>query len=133
MKISPIAIAAAFATSVLVGFTAPAGAETLTIPLNAVGGSGETGSAVLQQVGPDLKVTVHMRNPVAAEQPIHIHPGSCANSNPQPIEMLGLVVNGHATKTLKNVSLKALRGKNVINVHYSTAKMGTYVSCGAIL
>ena len=133
MKIPPIAIAAAVAISALAGAVASAGAETLTIPLAAVGGSGETGSAVLQQIGPDLKITVHMHHPVAAQQPIHIHPGSCANSNPQPIEMLGLVVNGVASRTLKNVSLKSLRGKNVINVHYSTSKMGTYVSCGPIV
>src|SRR5579875_3956856 len=54
------------------------------VNLKAQNDSGETGTATLVQKGDDVVVTVKMKNAVAPTQPIHIHPGTCANLNPKP-------------------------------------------------
>jgi Cu/Zn superoxide dismutase len=137
MKISPLAIALIIAVACFAGLgnaatAAGTGSHTISITLTAVGGSGETGTAVIAESAGNVQIRVVMNHPVAPVQPIHIHPGTCTNSNPNPAYSLGVLSNGRVTTVLKGVSLHSLLGKYVINVHKSTAEMGTYVSCGAI-
>lgn len=109
------------------------GGPKVTIDMKAQNGSGETGTATLEQKGDDVVVMVKMDNPVASTQPIHIHPGTCANLNPKPKYPLKSLSDGSSTTTLPNMKLSSLEtGDFAINVHKSPDAIGTYVACGDI-
>ncbi len=134
-------IRTAMAAAAIAALALPAYADTmsssmskpLTVALKAQNGSGETGTATLTQAGANLKVVIKIDKPVAAAQPVHIHPGTCAKLNPAPQWALMNIVNGMSTTTLKGVKLATLTaGSFAINVHKSTADLKTYVACGDI-
>ena len=105
----------------------------VTVNLKAQNDSGETGTATLVQKGDDVVVTVKMKNAVAPTQPIHIHPGTCANLNPKPQYPLKNVSDGSSVTTLTGMKLSSLEtGNFAINVHKSPDAISTYVACGDI-
>ncbi len=105
----------------------------VTIDLKPQHNSGESGTAMLEQKGDNVVVTVKMKNPTSASQPIHIHPGTCANLNPKPKYPLKNVVDGKSTTTLSGMKLSELEtGDFAINVHKSAADIKDYVACGDI-
>jgi Cu/Zn superoxide dismutase len=105
----------------------------VTIDLKPQHNSGESGTATLEQKGDNVVVTVKMKNPTSASQPIHIHPGTCANLNPKPKYPLKNVVDGNSTTTLSGMKLSELEtGDFAINVHKSAADIKDYVACGDI-
>jgi hypothetical protein len=107
--------------------------NAVTIDLKPQHSSGESGTATLEQKGDNVVVTVKMKNPTSASQPIHIHPGTCANLNPKPKYPLKNVVNGKSTTTLSGMKLSKLEtGDFAINVHKSAADIKDYVACGNI-
>jgi hypothetical protein len=106
---------------------------SVIVKLAAQNNSGETGTAALTQTGPDVSVSVTMTGAGTVAQPIHIHEGSCAKLNPQPLYPLTTVQNGMSMTTLKNMQLSALQtGGFAINVHKSTTDIPAYVACGDI-
>lgn len=105
----------------------------VTVQLDAQNGSGETGTATLEQHGSDVVVTVKMNDSASPTQPIHIHPGTCAQLNPKPRFPLTNLKDGSSTTTLPNVNLRELQNGNfAINVHKSADDVATYVACGDI-
>ena len=107
--------------------------DHLTIALNAQNDSGETGTATLQQSGPDLLVFVRVKDPVADNQPIHIHEGTCAKLNPKPQYPFPNLTHGRTQIKLKNVTIASLLATpHAINVHRSTTQAAIYVTCGDI-
>lgn len=105
----------------------------VSVPMHAQNGSGQNGTATLQQQGPNLVVTISVTNGSSTPQPAHIHDGPCAHLNPAPEYPLSNVVNGRSTTTLKNVSLAKLEAAPyAINVHKSAAELKVYTSCGDI-
>jgi hypothetical protein len=103
----------------------------LTVAMKALGGSGETGSAVLKDTAKGLVVTIHIKN-AKGPQPAHIHKGSCATLDPKPAYPLHNVVNGMSVTTIPKVTIGELLGKYAINVHKSLTDLPTYVSCGDV-
>ncbi len=103
----------------------------LTVPLKALNGSGETGSAVLRDTKKGLVVTIHIKN-AKGPQPAHIHKGTCAKLDPKPEYPLHNVVNGMSVTTVPGVTILEIVGKSAINVHKSTTDIPTYVSCGDV-
>src|SRR5947199_2179209 len=80
-------------------------------------GSGEDGSAQLTDMGDGTtKVELIMLNaPEGAEQPAHIHKGTCANLDPTPAYPLNNVQDGKST-TIVKVDLDVLtKDKYAIN------------------
>lgn len=117
------------------GYALPVAAATATLTVNlaAQNGSGENGTAVLTQVGADVKVVISIPNGPAGPQPAHIHTGTCAalGGVAYPLQSL---TSGSSTTTIKGVTIDQLvAGKNAINVHKSASDLGTYVSCGSIM
>jgi len=117
------------------GYALPVAAatSTLTVTLAAQNGSGETGTAVLTQVGPDVKVVVSIPKGPAGPQPAHIHTGPCSSLGGvlYPLQSL---TNGSSTTTVKGVTIDQLvAAKDAINVHKSADDLGAYVSCGNIM
>lgn len=124
------------ATLALAGIALGASAATpasVTVKLNALNGSGETGTATLTQLKGGVNVVVALKNAPAAAQPTHIHIGTCGNINKAPEYPLVNTVNGAGTSTVAGVTIKQLlAGKYAINVHKSTMDLATYVACGNI-
>jgi Cu/Zn superoxide dismutase len=127
---------AAFAAGLLLLATAPAMAatSTLTIPISALNGSGETGSAVLTQTADGVQVVVTLKGAPADAQPTHIHAGTCGKINAAPEWPLTSLTDGTSTSVVKGVTIdQMLKTPYAINVHKSTSDLGTYVACGNIV
>ena len=106
---------------------------TVVVPLQAIGGSNQTGSATLTSVGSKTNVVIALNGVTAdAVEPAHIHLGTCAKLDPKPTYPLTSVAGGQSATTL-NVPLSALQtGGFAINVHQSMTNISTYVACGNI-
>ena len=142
MQMGGGAQAGATATPGTTGTTGgPAGTSTsITIPLNEQNGSGQSGSATLTDNNGQLTVVLNLSNGSSVAQPAHIHKGSCANLDPNPLIPLTSVVNGASTTNIDltaNASVKSLSdlmsGQYAINVHKSAAEAKVYVACGDIM
>ena len=105
--------------------------KPMTVNLSAQNASGETGTATLTPQGDKTQVVIKLTGaPSSAEQPAHIHDGSCANLDPKPRVPLQNVVGGTSTTTV-SMKLADIVGKGgAINVHKSAADLKTYVACG---
>jgi Cu/Zn superoxide dismutase len=126
-----IAFAAAFAACCAV--SPAAGPKTITVPMKALHGSGETGMATLTQLANGVKVVVDVKNAPASAQPTHIHAGTCTKLNPAPEYPLTSLVAGKSVTVIPGKKLSDLMGgKYAVNVHKSASDLPTYVSCGAI-
>lgn len=114
--------------------TAAAATSTLTVPMTAQNGSGETGTATLTQNGADMTVVIALKGaPATTLQPVHIHTGTCAKLGDVYKPLLPGVVNGNLTYTVKGLTIdQLLAGTFAINVHESADNIGKYVSCGNI-
>ncbi len=101
------------------------------VPLNAQNGSGETGTATLQDTPDGVVVVLNLTGGNAAgPQPVHIHDGSCAKLGGVKYP-LKTVTAGASSTTVPKVTIALLQsGVYAINVHQSTSAVGTYVACG---
>ncbi len=127
---------AALAAGALLILAAPAGAatSTLTVTMDALNSSGETGTAVLTQTDDGVQVVVTLKGAPAAAQPTHIHAGTCGKINAAPEWPLTSLTNGTSTSVVKGVTIdQMLKTPYAINVHKSTSDLGTYVACGNIV
>ena len=108
-------------------------ANTVTIQLAAENSSGETGTAVLTEVGGKTTVVVAIiGEPGGASQPMHIHDGNCGPNLGGVKYTLTPVANGVST-TMVDVTIAQLKAaKFAINGHKSAAEMSVYVFCGNI-
>jgi hypothetical protein len=106
----------------------------VTVELNAMNNSGETGVATLLPEGKQTKVILDIfSEPTGVVQPAHIHLGTCNKLNKAPKWPLESVKDGRSV-TVVPVSIDTiLRDKTAINVHKSAAEIGVYVSCGNIV
>jgi len=106
--------------------------KPLTIPMKALNGSTENGTASLHDTAKGLVVTINIKN-AKGPQPAHIHKGTCAKLDPKPEEALHNVVNGMSVTTVPGVTIAmVLKTPHAINVHKSLTDIPTYVSCGDI-
>lgn len=106
----------------------------VVIQLGSLSNSGQTGTATLTStIDNKTQVVIELRGePPNAQEPSHIHTGTCKKLNPKPAYLLQNVVGGTSTTTV-NATLASLEtGHFSVNVHESTANIGTYVACGTI-
>jgi hypothetical protein len=106
--------------------------KVVRITLIDENGSGEDGSAQLTDMGDGTtKVELIMLNaPEGAEQPAHIHKGTCTTLDPSPAFPLETVKEGKSTTIVKTTLADLTKEKYAINVHKSAAEASIYVSCG---
>lgn len=110
-----------------------AATNTLTVPMKALNGSNESGTAELTQESNGVQIVVKLKNAPADAQPTHIHIGTCGNINKAPEYALVSVTNGTSTSVVKGITIdQLLKGHYAINVHKSTTDLATYVACGDI-
>jgi hypothetical protein len=108
--------------------------DNISVKLEAMNNSGQTGSATLMPEGDKTKVVILLSNaPAGVAQPAHIHLGRCDNLDKAPKWQLEAVKDGKST-TLVPASLDTiLKDKVAINIHKSAAEAQIYVSCGNII
>ena len=132
---SSLAIAATLLLASMAPASAGSGADSLKpvfVKLSAVGGSGQSGRAILRQLGPQVVVsaTVANESPYALE-PSHIHKGSCGSNGPI-LRPLGDVTRGNlGTTVVAGYTIAQLHAMHAsIAIHKSASAMGVVVSCG---
>ncbi len=136
VKLFAIVVVAAALLAVPMFAFASAPAQTsgpLTVTLNTLNNSGQTGTATLTDAGNgQTKVDVTINGePTGADEPMHIHNGSCTNLGSIKYP-LNDVIDGKSSTTI-NASLDSLQTGNLaINGHKSKTDMTTYIFCGEI-
>ena len=106
--------------------------------LSAVGSSNVTGSASAQSVGVGTGVRISSRGAQSgAHHPWHVHRGKCGDNGPivgdpgaYPALHVGTDGNASAAATIDAALVEETAYS--VNVHRSTADMGTVISCGAL-
>jgi hypothetical protein len=109
-------------------------ADSASAKLAPQNNSGESGTATLTKAGDkQTKVVLDVKGaPSGAQQPVHIHKGTCDKLDPKPAYPLSPLVNGKSETTV-NASLDSLEnGGYSINGHKSAQEASTYVFCGKI-
>ena len=103
--------------------------------MSAQNGSGEDGTATLTQTPDGVQSSLsrsrtHPRGPAGA----HSRRNLRQPQSRRPQYLLTSLANGTSTTVVKGVTLdqQLTSGTFAINVHKSTADLGTYVSCGDI-
>lgn len=110
----------------------PSGKE-LTITLNPVAESTESGTAILKEEGGKTMVTLSLNNaPAGVKQPAHIHMGGCPRVGEVKYP-LTFPMGGQSETTLE-ITLDQLKSELplAINVHKSVPEAKVYVACGDI-
>lgn len=107
--------------------------ESLSVEMSDYSGSGQTGTAVLTDLGNgQTKVTLEMVGYDTDEpQPAHIHSGPCPKIGPV-IYPLTAVMNGTSETVIEKPLEEILKSAEEldINVHESVANIQNYTSCG---
>jgi hypothetical protein len=122
---------AALVLSCFAAFVAVARAADapVRIPIDAMGGSGESGVAILTPQGAKTLVELQMKGGSGDPQPAHFHLGTCEKYAPRPLYPLRSVVKGDSVTTLDVPIDKLVAGDLVINVHKSFDDIATVASC----
>jgi Cu/Zn superoxide dismutase len=131
---------AVLAATLVVGATAqsPAPAPARKMPtqihLVAQNASGETGTATLYDGARGLIVKLRTSGGGDADQPAHIHKGTCEKLDPKPAYPLKAVHDGQSETTVEGVTIAQLqKSPYAINVHKSAKEAAIYVSCGNLV
>lgn len=108
--------------------------DVISVTLDALNDSGQSGSATLIPEGKQTRVAIELSNaPSGVAQPAHIHLGRCDNLDKAPKYPLEAVKGGRSVTVLP-VSLDTiLKERSAINIHKSAAEVQTYVACGNIV
>lgn len=108
--------------------------KRMTVVLEEQNESGESGTAVLEEIEGKLLVTLKLAGaPEEISQPTHIHAGNCPDVG-AVVYPLGFAEDGDSETDLE-VSFLELEEQMplAINVHKSTPEAKVYVSCGDLI
>ena len=105
-------------------------AQSRTVDLTTLNGSGVTGTVLLtDQGGGRTRVEIQVTAAGNLDMPAHIHPGTCAALVPQPKYPLENVRDGHSV-TFVPASFAELDTTIVaVNVHKAITDLKTYTAC----
>ena len=132
--IAVLALAIAESRPLAADITGTSSTGMVVVQIGPMSDSGQTGTATLTStIDNKTQVIIELTGePPDAQEPAHIHVGTCKKLNPKPVYLLTNVVGGTSTTTI-NASLASLQtGRFSVNVHESTQNIGTYVACGTI-
>ncbi len=109
-------------------------AQPVTVTLDALNSSGQTGTATLTDMGGgQVKVDIVITGePAGASEPVHIHSGQCGSTLGAVVFPLSPVVDGKSTTTISTTMATLQDGNHAVNGHKSAAEIQTYVFCGNI-
>jgi hypothetical protein len=121
---------AAVVVLTIAAFSPAAAQDTITIDMQEIDGSGQSGTANITSDGDQVIVSIEIDpGPDGEPQPVHIHEGNCRDLGDVAFPLED-VVDGVSESTA-DVSLSELiSGDYAINVHLSEDQMDVYVACG---
>ncbi|MDQ3044996.1 MAG: hypothetical protein M3R06_07590, partial [Chloroflexota bacterium] len=106
-------------------------AESVTVTLDELNGSGVSGTATFTANGAQTGVTVQVSG-ASGSHPTHIHLGTCDAHDPTPAFPLTSVnPSGASVSTIGIALADLLGGGYVVDLHLSALELGTYVACGS--
>ncbi|GAC1357588.1 MAG: hypothetical protein NVSMB31_18100 [Vulcanimicrobiaceae bacterium] len=122
-------IGLAIALTAISGGLASAAPETITVIMNPLNQSTESGTAVLTQANDGVKVVVKLKNAADKEEPTHIHLGTCGNINKSPEYSLVDIKDGESVTVVPGISIaQLLKMHYAVNVHKSLKEISTHYS-----
>jgi hypothetical protein len=109
----------------------PAAAQdTITIDMQEIDGSGQSGTANITSDGDQVTVSIEIdAGPDGEPQPVHIHEGNCRDLGDVAVPLED-VVDGVSESTADISLSELIAGDYAINVHLSEDQMDVYVACG---
>jgi hypothetical protein len=120
--------AALIALLTAIGSATPA--ESRTIDLETLNGSGVVGTVTLTDLGRRrTRIEIHVDPAGNLDMPAHVHPGTCDTLVPQPRYPLRNVVDGSSTTDVPASLSELMSGDQAINLHHSNDDMRTYTAC----
>jgi hypothetical protein len=105
--------------------------RSLTIPLNELNASGQSGEAVLTETDSGTNVSL-MVDGATGDQPVHIHLGSCDALGEVSAALTDIDANGESVTDVELTIDELLDGEYAINAHESVENIANYVTCGDI-
>ncbi len=121
------------ATEVATPTPEPTPDEGLTVELESIKESTQSGTAMIKEVDGKVMVTLELTGGnYKTAQPVHIHAGKCPGVGAVKYPLKN-VVDGKSETTL-DINLEKLLSELplAINVHESAAKINVYTACGSI-
>lgn len=106
-------------------------AQPITIALKTEAGSGQSGTAKLEDQGNGkTKVTITLTGKITSTpEPAHFHVGTCAKPG-SVVYPLTNVVSGKS-ETIVDATIADITTKSsIVNVHKSVTQQGIYIACG---
>ena len=135
--LSPLALAGTLVLASMIAASAGTKGDSFSpvfVTLNAVGGSGQSGRAIMRQLGPQIVVSATVANePPTVLEPAHIHRGGCGSNGPI-VRDLGMVTRGVlGTTVVSGFTIAQLHAMHAsIAVNKPANAPGALVSCGNI-
>ncbi|MCH7970895.1 MAG: hypothetical protein IH960_07620 [Chloroflexi bacterium] len=115
-----------------VSASAGVSSDAVTLILNELNSSGQSGSVTLTPKGTKTMVAVNLSaGAVGVSQPVHIHTGSCDDLGGVTYPLTSLDTGMSATTVDVSIS-SLLSGRFAVNAHKSGPEASIYVSCGDI-
>lgn len=109
-------------------------ARPVTVQLATQNASGVSGTATLTDIGGGkTRVEIRVSPGGNANQPAHVHEGTCANLNPAPKIPLNNVTNGTSTTDVDATIATILSMPHAINLHKSPQELPVYTACGNVV
>lgn len=117
----------------LAGLATAASAErTVTVKVNAMNGSGESGTATFTADGDKTVIAVDLQNAPKVRQPSHLHDGTCEDYSPAPAYPLNDLVDGKSRTVINEKFDRIVSGRYIINVHKSYDDIATQAACSVV-
>jgi hypothetical protein len=121
---------AAVVVLTIAAFSPAAAQDTITIDMQEIDGSGQSGTANITSDGDQVIVSIEIEpGPDGEPQPVHIHEGNCRDLGDVAFPLED-VVDGVSESTADVSLSELLAGDYAINVHLSEDQMDVYVACG---
>jgi hypothetical protein len=133
---TPATPSAGTTTGAAGGAPATVSTATWTATINAMGGSGITGSAMVRPSGSTEAATVSITGaPPNSTLPWHVHSGTCATGGGvvgagSAYTPLAVGADGKATASATITASLDTGAQYHVNIHKSESDMGTIVACG---
>ena len=135
--LSSVGIAATLLVAPMISASAGTKADSFApvfVKLGAVGGSGQSGRAIMRQIGPQVVISATVANePPTVLEPSHLRKGTCGSNGPV-LRDLGLATRGVLGTTLVAgftiAQLHAMHASIVISK--SDKELSVIVACGNI-
>ncbi|MDB5043724.1 MAG: hypothetical protein JWN27_4450 [Candidatus Eremiobacteraeota bacterium] len=104
------------------------------VKLSAVGGSGQSGSAIMRQLGPRIVISGTVANELPTVlEPSYVHKGSCGTNGPIMHDLGSLTRGTLGTTVLSGFTIAQLHAMHAsIVIHKSDKALRVVVSCGNI-